>query len=248
MSQEMKPKNSELIQFIESRYLELDETEIYNAFEFAIPNESRFENLSENEADEIYRNILPHINACRKNTLWQRFSTKVSFVVGAAVASLVIYFFPMIMSSHGQIELKEGISDKQRLERIRLMFNIAKREKGRPVVIERGVPGEKYAVENDVLIRYEITKPGYVCLTHYLPSGRIEILNKDSTKLQKAGWYDIQESGRVMVVALAGMPGKHSFYGIFSTIPVECVQAANKVIKGVYGSDTIIDSFSIEVD
>jgi hypothetical protein len=254
MKQELKSKSSQLEKFIENRDLDVTESEIYSAFDYAIPNVSRYDTLSESEADEIYRKILSSIDTGRNishpQPFWRNlsFSTWLSFALGAAVASLVIFFLPMVISPADLIQPKEGILDKPQPERIRLMFNIGKREKGRPIVIERGVPGEKYRVENDVLIRYEIRKPGYVCMTHYLPSGKMEVLNKDSHKPQKAGWHEIKQAGRVKAVALDGLPGKHSFYGIFSNTPLECPQAAEKVVKGLYGSDTVIDSFSIEVE
>jgi hypothetical protein len=252
MRRELKSDVNELKKFVESRDLDLTEDEIFNAFRFAIPSKSRIESLSNTEADEIYRKILPSIETTQISQPQSflrrlKLSPGVSFFIGAAVASLVILAFPLFLSPDDQVELKEGITEKQPAERIRLVFNIGKREKGRPIVIERGVPGEKYGVENDVLIRYEIKKSGYVCLAHYLPSGKLDVLD-DSRELLKPGWYDMKKSGRVKAVALNGLPGKHSFYGVFSTSPIECPQVAHKILKGLYGSDTIVDSFSIEVE
>jgi hypothetical protein len=252
--QELKSGGTDLEDFIENRDLDLAEGELYNALELAIPKNLRSESFSEAEVDGQYSNIMSGMDTRHKTfqsrPSWRpRFSIAASLVIGAAIASLVIFLgLPLIGTLDDPKEIKEGASEKQNPERIRLMFNVGKREKGRPIVIERGVPGEKYGVENDVLIRYEIKKAGYVCLIHYLPSGKIKILNKNPGKLQKAGWHEIKESGQVQAVSLAGLSGTHSFYGIFNTAPTKCFGAADKIIKGLYDSDTIVDSFLIEVE
>jgi hypothetical protein len=253
--QDLKSGNNELEDFIENRDLDKAESEMLDSLKLALPKKLRVKPFSNTETDDLYQNIVSAMSArpmayqARPSWRMLRFSIAASLAIGALIASLVIFYLvPRKMQPNAQIKIKDEISSQQVLEGIRLMFNIGKHEKGRPIVIERGVPGEKYVVEDDVLIRYELKKAGYVCLGHRLPSGEIRILNKNFRKLQKAGWHEIKEAGRVMAVALAGLPGTHSFYGIFKATPFECVPAIEEIVTGLYESDTIVDSFSIEVE
>jgi hypothetical protein len=253
LQEKLELEGSNMTNFIDNRDPDLVEDELCNAYLNAVPKESRLNELSNNEADDLFGKIKPKIDSklqslesWRSKRLFK--VAGLSFGLGAVAATLVfvLLVFTDLAKESRFVPGKGGI-EKPADEQIRLMFNIGKQEKGRPIVIERGIPGDKYRVEHDVLIRYEIIKDGYVCLAHQLPSGQIDGLTKDSSKLIKAGWHDFRVSGRVHGISLADQPGKHVFYGLYSSRPIECPQEADKISKKSYRLDVIVDSFSIEV-
>jgi hypothetical protein len=238
-----------------NRYQALLDDEMLADLEVALPKKMRVERLSQNEADDLYCDIMTGRSTtqkslpCGPSCRLLRFYVAASLVIGALIASLVVYYFiPPKISPPPQTDTKEVSSPIEAKESIRLLFNVVRNGQERPLVAKRGVPGEKYVVEDDILLKYQLTKAGYVCLAHRQPSGKIKIINKNSHQLHKAGWHKFEQDGRIMAVSLAGLPGSHSFYALYSSTPLDCLEEAKKVGQGSYTRETIVDSFLIEVE
>jgi hypothetical protein len=125
---------------------------------------------------------------------------------------------------------------------LQLVFHVGQHEPNRPVVIRRGLPGERYRVDSDILLRYQTGAPGYVCLVHQLPSGATEALTPAAPTA--AGWHDLRVGGKIQGVKLSPQPGRNVFFAVWSAQPIACPQIIDE-IRTQARSDVLVDSFEV---
>lgn len=267
LQQDLGLEDSAMSTWLNQQPLQQTEQDLARALTNTAPREQRLQPLSSSEANALFDSIMEQtqpdtvqpepvrpepvrpepVQPEQATTSWFRQFWRPNFalglVLGAAAAGLVLSL--AIPQPVAETTREKGAAVA--VPRIRLMFNVAHREQGRPLVIERGTPGARYDVQADILLHYTIDAPGYVCLAHRAPQGHFDILAQPAEQ-QSPGWQEFRIDGKIQAIELASLTGRNTFFAVWSPSPVACEKQLQSVVQQQHVSHILLDSFFIEVN